>query len=266
MIQSNEKKYSLGIILSAFLLQFIWLFAIGWTGATSDWLKLAIIGVFCLISTGFVLLLPSNWILKLHQSISQPGKIMKIILILLLAGVIVSGIIYIANQRIWSDEMENYYTARKLTDNGFEAFLEKYKTDNYFANHPPLMPILYGGMMKVFGPESIFNANTRFLIFCLGILWLVFAIGRNFYDFPTGLVSSVLLFTFPLILRLGTAGMLDIPVVFFFLLSIWLALLHQKKSLFLDSDRAGLDNDPGIFSEVYRVTGSSSHSSDSSPG
>jgi 4-amino-4-deoxy-L-arabinose transferase-like glycosyltransferase len=224
-------------MLAATLLQVAWLMATGWTGASSDWARLAGISLFCLLSAGLVLFVPDRWIESIHQVINQPGKGLITnssrikLLILLLAGFILIGIGYILFQRIWSDEEQSYYAAKTIVQQGFKVFFEKYPQNEYLANnHPPLMPILYAGMMKLLGISYTSMRLLAFFFLC-GLLIAMYGVGSNLFDHSTGLLSSVLLFTFPLIPRLGTAAMLDIPMTFFFLLSIWLFLILLKWSI-----------------------------------
>ncbi len=228
MTLSNEKKFTLIIILSAAGLQLLWLAAIGWTGASSDWLRLILIGLISLGSTMLVLWIPDRSLRKIQAVLNQPGTTQKVLIGLLITGALVIGAIYITNQRVWSDEEENLVPASILASQGFQAFIKEYATNDFYTNrHPPLMPFLYGLAIEVLGPQLSSMRILAFL-FCIGVIRMAFLLARNFYDSPTGMIGAILLATFPLIIRLGSAGMLDIPVTFFFLLSLWLCFQLKK--------------------------------------
>jgi 4-amino-4-deoxy-L-arabinose transferase-like glycosyltransferase len=224
------QRYEIAILWIMGVFQILWLAGIWLFGASSDWPKLIGIGIYSLLGTGMILVLSKRidfnsigWLKSLLQN-------EKRMLIILGAICLVIGVVYASIQRIWPfDEEENFRIASIFAKNGFSDFLTAYTTSPYFANrHPPLVALLDGSIMSIFG-ISLFVARLVSVFFCLGIIILTFYCGRELYDIETGFLSAALLLTFPLMMRLGSVAMLDIPVTFFFLLSIFLFLSIAKK-------------------------------------
>ena len=96
---------------------------------------------------------------------------------------LLTGVIYANFQRVWIfDEEENYRLAGVFASQGAADFLSEYSQSPYFANqHPPLIALVYGSVMSVFGSNLLVSRLVS-LMFCIGILWLTFLCGRELFD------------------------------------------------------------------------------------
>lgn len=211
-------------------LQVLWLIGIGWLGASSDWARLIGISISsvaaALILSQYSANFSSGYSARLRAFLADERRV----LVFLLLACLVIGGIYALFQRVWVyDEEQNFRLASIFASQGIAEFFNNYATSSYFANqHPPLVALVSGSVMRVFGVDLLV-ARLVSLAFCVGIIWLTYRCGRELFDGRTGLMSAALLMTFPLIMRLGSVAMLDIPVTFFFLLSFFLFLSISRK-------------------------------------
>jgi 4-amino-4-deoxy-L-arabinose transferase-like glycosyltransferase len=67
------------------------------------------------------------------------------------------------------------------------------------------------------------------LVFAAATVLVTYFLGREMYDRQTGLTALLLLLSFPLFLRLGTAALTDVPVTFLFTLALWLILRLERR-------------------------------------
>jgi 4-amino-4-deoxy-L-arabinose transferase-like glycosyltransferase len=144
---------------------------------------------------------------------------------IVLTAVLLLGIFYSRYQRVWIwDEEFNYLASRIVANRGVEIFLKLYGDIPWLGNrHPPLIILLNGAAIRVLG-GGIFTIRMVSLAFGLGTIWLTFLLGRTLFDAKTGLIASVLLLSFPLVIRLSTAALNDIQVTFFFTLAILISV------------------------------------------
>lgn len=227
IILKNHESATLWIMAG---LQIFWLISIGFLGASSDWGRLIGISIYSLAAVIVVAVFTNRidpgWLEKIRSLFRDEKRV----LLLLLFTCVFIGVIYAIFQRVWVyDEEENYRIASVFATQGFGEFISVYSHSPYFANqHPPLVALIYGSVMKLLGVDLLISRLVS-LVFCTGIVWLTYLSGRELFDGRTGLLGAALLMTFPLIMRLGTVAMLDIPVTFFFLGSFFLFLSLAKK-------------------------------------
>jgi eukaryotic-like serine/threonine-protein kinase len=93
---------------------------------------------------------------------------------------------------------------------------------------PPLLMWLMSTAYQVLGVNSF---STRIWVPLFGILSLVmvFYLGKKLYNAYVGLLSVLVLGTFTTFYSYATHAMTDIPLVFFFLASIYYLLLSEQK-------------------------------------
>ncbi len=230
IILKNNESAMLWIMAG---LHIFWLISIGFLGASSDWGRLIGISIYSLAAVIVVAVfthrIDPGWMEKFRSLFKDEKRV----LLLLLFTCVFIGVIYAIFQRVWVyDEEENFRIASVFATQGFGEFISIYSHSQYFANqHPPLVALIYGSVMKFLGIDLLI-ARLVSLVFCIGIVWLTYLCGRELFDGQTGLLSAAILMTFPLIMRLGTVAMLDIPVTFFFLVSFYLFLSLSKKPSF----------------------------------
>ena len=88
---------------------------------------------------------------------------------------------------------------------------------------------LVPAVASIFPFSSSISLKLVSVIFFLGLILLTYLIGKEISNEWTGLGAAMLVAFNPLLLREAIQGILDIPVTFFFCLTIYLYLLNIKK-------------------------------------
>lgn len=221
------------ILVLMTLLQLGWLGVIWVTGATAATYKLLPMILVTIVLGTAVILLPDRFFtwLPLDEERIARSETRLLLLLGLLIGVVL--IIFAAQQRIWAfDEEGNLRAATAVANEGVEALFENYGRRPWLGKqHPPLVPIMYGLAMNLVGTSQLAGrAVTAF--FALGTGWLTYLIGCRLFNRQTALLGALLLFSFPLVFRLGAAAMVETPLTFFFSLTVLLSLrLAERPSL-----------------------------------
>ncbi len=155
--------------------------------------------------------------------------------LLLLFGLFIGAVLvfFASQQRVWAfDEEGNLRAAVAVANNGIASLFENYDRRPWLGKqHPPLVPIMYGLAMKVLGTSQLAGRLIT-AVFALGNGWRTYCIGRRLFYRQTALLGALLLFSFPLVFRLGAAAMVETPLTFFFTLAVLLTLrLVERPSL-----------------------------------
>lgn len=218
------------VLLVMTLLELGWLAAIWFTGATEATYKLPPL----LVGTGVVgaalIWLPDRYFAWLSFEKERSAWRVLLLFGLLLAGLL---LVFAAQQRVWPfDEVGNFYAAKAVAEKGIGTLFENYAIRPWLGNqHPPLVPIMFGLVMRLVGVSQLIGRLIT-AVFALGTGWLTYRIGRRLFDQETALLGALLLFTFPLMLRLSAAMMVEVPLTFFFTLTVWFTLrLAERPSL-----------------------------------
>lgn len=216
------------IFLLMMVLQLAWLAAIWVAGAANKPIKLLHMAIYTFVfGVTAVFMERVGWATTLERRVnwSQRQSMLVLAAILLLGGAY-----YTTNQRMWNfDEEGNYAAAELVAEEGPAALFSDYEERGWLGKqHPPLGPLAYGAVLRVFGTELAI-ARALSLAFMIGTGWLTYLIGRTLYDGRTGLLAAWVLFTFPLFFRQGTAAVVEIPLTFFFALTVYLTLTAGKR-------------------------------------
>ncbi len=106
-----------------------------------------------------------------------------------------------------------------------------YANGFYLMDQPPLGFYIQAGFAKVFG-LSMNNGTFLVTMFGLGAVILVYLIGKEVYSKTTGFFAA-LLFTFaPWLLIMSRIMLIDVPCLFFSLLSLFLGIIAIKRGSF----------------------------------
>jgi 4-amino-4-deoxy-L-arabinose transferase-like glycosyltransferase len=238
--------------ISMFLLQEAWLVATWLAGASANPRKLIVVSVYSLICLLGVLFLSERAIAKIRSLYHWlDGRHTDFLLLLGLVLFVVS-IIYINGQRKWSDELNNYYFSRHLTLNGLSYIWQNYAKDMWIRQHPPLIFLLNGLSMVIFG-VGLRVIRWVTVCFSLGTLAVTYLLGRTLYNRAIGIIAAIFLMTFPLFIRVGTAGMLDVQVAFFFSLAVLLAVLMVRKPSYKLAVALGLTLGLGMLTKYLMM-------------
>lgn len=129
--------------------------------------------------------------------------------------------LYARYQRVWPFDEECHENATRFAaKHGLRAFLERYASFDWLGNqHPPLVPLVGGVLMRTFN-ETRFTMRLVSVAACLGTLVLIFALGEQLAGPPQGWWAMWFLLSMPLVWRLSSAALLDLPVTFWFVLMV----------------------------------------------
>jgi 4-amino-4-deoxy-L-arabinose transferase-like glycosyltransferase len=222
-IQTAIKRFmqsrSLIIVMTVF--QLLWLVAIVWTGTNTNQRMILSLGVYSVLVSLVVILLPARYILRFHDLQTWLlHKERRLVLVLCLAALLI-GTLYAFNQRVWGDEGRSLRVATIVSSDGLVA---GYMESGWLRNkHPPLMPLMNSLILNLFGANLLF-LRLASLLFLAASFVVVYFLGRELYDQETGYLGAFFFLSFPLVIRLGSAAMMDIQVTFFFCLALLLVL------------------------------------------
>ncbi|MEW5871249.1 MAG: glycosyltransferase family 39 protein [Chloroflexota bacterium] len=209
------------LLLSMGALQVIWLLLTWVSGAAENWIKIPWLLAYSLTATA-VCLLPSERFPWNKPAIrASLLKYQHLFLPAALGLALLFGLVYGFYQRLWPDENLVMGVAVPLAEKGLGHLLEIYRSSSYMRQHPPLLFVLFALALRLFN-MNLLALRYITLVFALLTLVVTFRLGKELYDRATGIIGALFLFSFPLFMRLGTTGMSDMPVTFFFLLSIYL--------------------------------------------
>lgn len=122
------------------------------------------------------------------------------------------------------DEKRLYDVGTIFAEEGLHQFLYQYsETFGVGDRHPMLVPLLAGIGQAIVGdyPSIV---RFLFLSFLSGSAVLTYAIGRRLYDGVTGFRAAILFLALRHVLFMGIRVSTDLPVTFFALLAVFLAL------------------------------------------
>jgi len=219
------------LLIAMILLQLLWLAAIWWTGAASTPKKLLILWVYTLgvgLSAGWPGADAPAAIGRFLGQLSSLNQSLALLILTILP--LASGAIYAYYQRLWPfDEENNFKATQMVAEGSLAAFFNNYAQIPWLGmQHPPLIPVVGGLLMRIFG-KNLVVIRLMSVAMCAATVAITYLLGGLIYDQATGWWAALLLLSFPLILRQGSAAMLDMPVTFFFSLAL-LMTAHLPQS------------------------------------
>jgi 4-amino-4-deoxy-L-arabinose transferase-like glycosyltransferase len=96
-----------------------------------------------------------------------------------------------------------------------------------FTDHPPLGFWLMAAVYRLFG-ISEFTTRTVSALTGVGSLLLLYGIGKQLVHRNVGLIASLMLGSSLWFVYRARSGNLDVPLLFFYLLTVFIGLLYQK--------------------------------------
>lgn len=236
------------------LLQLGWLAALWLTGAAAAVDKLLPLAGVTAGLGALIYLLPGRYLAWLPLDEDRLARFET--RVLLLAGLLLGAVllIFAHQQRIWTfDEEGNLMASYSVARNGVVQLFENYDRRPWLGKqHPPLVPIIYGTAMRLLGTTQLAGRAVT-AVFTLGTGWLTYLIGRRLFNRQTALLGALLLFSFPLVFRLGAAAMVEMPLTFFFTLTVWLTLRVVERPSWPRWLLVGLTAAAGLLSKYTMV-------------
>jgi 4-amino-4-deoxy-L-arabinose transferase-like glycosyltransferase len=106
-----------------------------------------------------------------------------------------------------------------------------YANGLYLINQPPLGFYIQAVFSKAFG-MSINNGTLLVTLFGLGCITLIYGIGKFAYNKTTGFLAAMLFAFSPWHLVLSRSFLIDVPCLFFSLLSLFIGLIAVRRGSF----------------------------------
>ena len=225
------------LILAMALLQLAWLALIVLTGASTQYDRIIIVTVLSVFATGAILALPTNAIRELRDGKSWLLQSEKRVIWLLCLSALLIGLMYALRQTEWTDEQYSLKAAHIIASDGL---VSAYSRVGWLGQqHPPLFSIIFAFLSKLPGPDMLFMRLVS-VFFLAGTMVVTYFLGRELYSREIGFLAAVLLLSFPLVIRLSAAAMMDIQLAFFFSLGLLLLLRLSRKPSYWLACAAGI--------------------------
>lgn len=217
------------VLVAMVAFQLVWLAVVALTNSARHADKIPFLLVYSLAVGTVFLFLPAALVRRLEGFGRRLIQNPKLFVGVLGVTAAVVGMVYARFQHIWDyDEELSLAAAQFLATRGPELFFANYVHFDWLgAQHPPLMIFGYAAVIRVFGTDPFFSRllPVGFMVLTLVLTW---ALGSDLYDRTTGVLAATLLLAFPLIVRQGSAAMLDMAVTFYFALAMWLVVRMRR--------------------------------------
>jgi 4-amino-4-deoxy-L-arabinose transferase-like glycosyltransferase len=102
--------------------------------------------------------------------------------------------------------------------------------------------------MSLFG-TNLLVMRVISIIFGLGVVVITYGLGKYLYGQKIGILSAIFILSFPLIVRLGSAGLLDVQVTFLFGLSLLLFFMLLDEPSWLLAILLGVTLGAGLLTK-----------------
>jgi 4-amino-4-deoxy-L-arabinose transferase-like glycosyltransferase len=236
------------------LLQLLWIALIWLTGASENHSKLITLGVYSLLIAMLAAFIPTEFLTKIDDLNITDRRTKRVVFIILITVVLFLGFIYANVQRGWTwDEDQNWAASKTMASEGIEEFFAQYKENPWLGRqHPPLIPLINGVTMHFFGQDLIVIRLVS-VAFTIGILVTTYFIGRELYNPDIGLLAAIMLLTFPIVFRLGTAALTDAQVTFFFIFALLLTLFLRDSPSLTFAVALGITIGLGLLSKYTMI-------------
>jgi 4-amino-4-deoxy-L-arabinose transferase-like glycosyltransferase len=241
------------LLLAMVAFQAVFVVAAGGTGAAPDLDRLAFVGAFALVVGAILVLMPD----RMSMALSRCGTFLvqndrRVIMTLGGLGLVV-GLMYARNLRPVFDETSIFAASQILADRGLSIFFKEYGAIAWLGRqHPPLVPLIYGAAIRLFGAD-LFVLRVISVLFTTGVILLTFRLGAELENRATGFIAALFLATFTYVFRLGAAASNDIPVTFFFVLTMLLVLRSGRMRSYPLALAAGISMGLGLLTKYTMV-------------
>jgi 4-amino-4-deoxy-L-arabinose transferase-like glycosyltransferase len=238
------------LILTMAMLQLVWLVLIVVTGASTKYDTIVIVAIISVFATFMIFLLPTNAIRKLRVLKVWLLRSEKRVIWLLCLAALLIGLIYSVYQNQGADEQSSLRAANIIASEGIVA---AYQRVGWLSQqHPPLFSIIFALTLKLPGPDLLLIRLVS-VFFLAGTLVVTYFLGRELYSREIGYFASVLLLSFPLVIRLSATAMMDIQLTFFFSLALLLLLRLSRKPSYWLAGVAGVVIGLGLLTKYIMI-------------
>ena len=209
-------------------LQVLWLVLIWWSGAAPHPEKLLPVLLYSVTAALVIDSLPRaalDSLKGMRRILTQSESRLWGFIAILFLGV---GGFYAYCFSGWPDEPYVFAAARIVAEQGIGPFFHNYAQIPWLGSqHPPLVVLLYGFVLHLYGIELIIIRLVS-VTFALVTLGLTYRIGSELSTRTIGMVAAVWLLCMPFFFRLAPAALTDMPVTCCFVLAVFLTLRLLK--------------------------------------
>jgi hypothetical protein len=146
-------------------------------------------------------------------------------------------------------DVTRYFTqAKHLEIYGIRYFFREWGRDIMAWTDMPLVPFLYGLIFKYIGESRVYIQTFTTILFSLTV-FLTYKIGKTLWDEDTGFIAGSLLLGIPYIYTQVPLMLVDIPTMFFLMLSVFTFIKAMEKGGVLMSIFAAITMFFAIFSK-----------------
>ena len=244
---------SRSLILIMAALQLIWLALIVLTGASTKYQTILVVTVLSVIATLFVIFLPTSTIQKIYRFRDWLFRSEKRSLLFLCSAGLLIGVVYASSQNPGGDEQSSLKAASIIATEGLSsAYTALGRVGWLGQQHPPLFPIIFSLTLKLPGPD-LFVMRLVSVFFLAGTLVVTYLLGRELYSREIGYLAALLLLSFPLVIRLSAAAIMDIQLAFFFGLALLLSIRLSRNPSYRLAFITGLVIGLGLLTKYIMV-------------
>ena len=241
------------LIFTMAVLQFFWLVMIAVTGASTRYNTILVVGIFSLVATILVLFLSTSAIQRVYHLKDWLFHSEKRSLLFLCVAALLIGVLYASIQTEWTDEQSGLTAANIIATEGLHSAYTAFKRVGWLGQqHPPLFPIIFSLTLKLPGPD-LFYMRLLSVFFLAGTLVVTYFLGRELYSRKIGFLAALLLLSFPLVIRLSAAAMMDIPLAFFFSLALLLLIRLSRAPSYWLAGAIGVVIGLGLLTKYIMV-------------
>lgn len=254
-LQSMSRQFLMNrsLILTMAALQLIWLALIAVTGASSKYQTILVVAILSVIATLIVIFLPTSAIQKIYQIKDWLFLSEKRSLLFLCFAALLIGVLYASSQKAGDDEQSSLKAANIIATEGLSSAYTALKRVGWLGQqHPPLFPIIFSLALKLPGPD-LFDMRLVSVFFLAGTMVVTYLLGCELYSKEIGYLASILLLSFPLVIRLSASAMMDIELAFFFGLGLLLLIRLSRNPSYGLACATGLVIGLGLLTKYIMV-------------
>lgn len=241
------------LILTMAALQLIWLALIVVTGASTKYPTILVVAILSVIATLFVIFLPTSTIQKIYQIKDWLFRSEKRSLFFLCIAALLIGVLYAISQNSGNDEQSSLKAANIIATEGLSSAYTAFRRVGWLGQqHPPLFPIIFALTLHLPGPD-LFYMRLVSVFFLVGTLVVTYLLGRELYSQEVGYLAAILLLSFPLVIRLSAAAIMDIPLAFFFGLALLMLIRLSRNPSYGLACATGLVIGTGLLTKYIMI-------------
>ena len=235
------------------LFQVIWLMMRWFLMESPNWHQLAIMVPFAIGATLLGVLAPTRLASGLRSVRSSLLHHESALVLVLIAVVLAAGGVHASLRRFHGDEPPSFNAANIVAREGASTLFQNYGEIPWLGKqHPPLMPLIYGGAMRLMG-INLLVARSITILFTAATIVVTYVLGAELYDRSTGLTAALLLLSFPYTLHMGSMANNDMPVTFLFALALLLLVRLFRRPTYWLAVAAGVVIGAGMLTKYTMV-------------